>query len=310
MPLEELEPLERLVELELGERDRAGIVAGCGGLQGSREGPMAVGAQRSRARSDRGPAGPGRRQCDAASAPTRRLGWAMACPTHLVLLERRASPAGARVRLRAPRACSRKPPGLLSDRPSRSSGPWCLACPYAALLSFGHGHGRRQATHSSLRRSFQDASQPNWLCASSHSDPPPAPASSMAPCLPQPLPPAPAGPCCSRVGPPARPGRQQHAARRQRAAVAAAAADRAAAERAAVPVTFAIGGAEVTVDAQPGQNIWEVRSAAMKRHFAARQLAVAAQALRLLRTILLPPLLPARHDSWPPLRSGFSCPAH
>lgn len=36
VPLEELEPLERLVELDEGERDRAGMVAGCGGLHKGR----------------------------------------------------------------------------------------------------------------------------------------------------------------------------------------------------------------------------------------------------------------------------------
>lgn len=33
-------------------------------------------------------------------------------------------------------------------------------------------------------------------------------------------------------------------------------------QRAAVPVTFMMGGDEITVEAQPGQNLWEVANAA------------------------------------------------
>ncbi|PRW20476.1 (2Fe-2S)-binding [Chlorella sorokiniana] len=71
----------------------------------------------------------------------------------------------------------------------------------------------------------------------------------MAHSLAQPLPAAAAAPLCRR--------QQAAAARQQRAALPRLAAA-AAAEKAAVPVTFSIGGSEVTVDAQPGQNIWEV----------------------------------------------------
>lgn len=48
------------------------------------------------------------------------------------------------------------------------------------------------------------------------------------------------------------------ASQQQQQPVAAAAA----AERAPVPVTFILGGEEITVEAQPGQNLWEVRHAA------------------------------------------------
>ncbi|KAL4424714.1 hypothetical protein ABPG77_000057 [Micractinium sp. CCAP 211/92] len=43
---------------------------------------------------------------------------------------------------------------------------------------------------------------------------------------------------------------------------AAPAAQAAAADRAAVPVTFLVGGDEITVQAQPGQNIWELSNEA------------------------------------------------
>lgn len=82
---------------------------------------------------------------------------------------------------------------------------------------------------------------------------------SMAAALTQPLPAA-AGPAARLYGRQQAAGPQQQRAQLCRVAAAPTqVAAAAAAEKAAVPVTFAIGGSEVTVEAHPGQNIWEVR---------------------------------------------------
>lgn len=92
---------------------------------------------------------------------------------------------------------------------------------------------------------------------------PQEPNTAMAPLCSLPLPAA----CCSSrlvqqsAAPAAAlPALQQRHQARRRPSAAAAAEPAAAAERAAVPVTFAIAGSEITVDATPGQNLWEVRS--------------------------------------------------
>lgn len=83
----------------------------------------------------------------------------------------------------------------------------------------------------------------------------------MAHSLARPLPAAaaPAAPLCRRQNIASAQQQQQQARLPRLAATPVAAA--AAAEKAAVPVTFSIGGSEVTVEARPGQNIWEVRAA-------------------------------------------------
>lgn len=75
--------------------------------------------------------------------------------------------------------------------------------------------------------------------------------------------PRPAACCSGRKHPhplaqAAAPTRRRQTRRHRPVAAAAAAGGRAEAERTPVPVTFSLCGSEVTVDAMPGQNLWEV----------------------------------------------------